>query len=180
MTAFTFRHLDLRSAEQELVGACIDYEHALDYCARRLPADLFRSEAAGELRTIFLVLLSWQARGIYDEHENRRNLEVNFAAALIDELWSVSSWNRPYFQALTDALIAEYSAWDAAVGSISRLLFDAPLAAADQLEEDIYLRLLPAVIRRREERLAQQESGTSPVVARRPINWEAMHKRVHP
>lgn len=69
-----FKDFTLRQAEEEIVGACIDHEHAMASSLRILSVDDFRSEVADDLRLIYYTLAGWYERGAYDPATNRERL----------------------------------------------------------------------------------------------------------
>jgi hypothetical protein len=116
-SAFTFHDLTLLQAEEEAVGAAIDYEHALLalYGATRIRS--FRSHQAFDLNRISNVLFAWYERGLYNPDKNRERLEKHFDAGYIDHLWCSHGAIIEYVDALCLALINSEELADAVVAA---------------------------------------------------------------
>lgn len=127
---FTFRDIPLRVAEEEIVGAAIDYEAALIslYGATRIRA--FRSDAAAELNQIANVLFAWHDRGFYDVDRNRERLERFFDANYIHELWSPMGHSVEYVDSLCLALSTDTSLEDDAIAAHWRRFNETPFSPA--------------------------------------------------
>ena len=125
-TPFTFHDLTLREAEEEIVGAAIDYEAALIslYGATRIRS--FRCELAYELNQIANVLFAWHDRGLYDPEFNRERLEKHFDPGYIHQLWCPTGMFPEYTDALCMALIKAEGLFDEAVSAHIRLANEAP------------------------------------------------------
>lgn len=130
---FTFHDLTLRQAEEEAVGAAIDYEHALLalYGATRIKS--FRSEQAYELNQIANVLFAWYDRKLYKPDLNRERLEKHFDPYYIDSLWCSHGAIVEYVDALCLALIEGQCLHDEAVAARMREIEQAPFRPASPL-----------------------------------------------
>ena len=109
----------LRQAEEELLGACLDHESALDLALELLPLDDFRTQ--DDLRRIFYVLVGWRERGVYDPGTNRARLTGLFTEGegegTLESLWCPWGMNRDYVTALCQAITQSNKALDLAVAA---------------------------------------------------------------
>ena len=89
-TDFSFLDLTLQDAEEELVGACIENQGALEMTLELLPLEPFRSPVAHELRRVFYVLAGWLALGAFDRETNRERLQrlMPDLAGYLDDTWA--------------------------------------------------------------------------------------------
>ena len=126
MTAFTFRDLSLREAEEESVAAAIDHEAALVSLYGTTRIRSFRSEAAYELNQIANVLFAWHDAGCYNPDRNRERLEKHFDPGYIDAIWCPAGMIIEYVDALCMALVQAETLESEAVAARIRLLNEAP------------------------------------------------------
>ncbi len=122
-----FRSYTHAEAEAELVGACIDHEHALLTALRTLPLDDFRSEQTEELRRVFYVLAGWYSKGLWDRDTNRERLALYFDDYWIDNLWCDWGVVPEYVSALCNAIKGSNDLLDEAVAAHYRLKHTNPL-----------------------------------------------------
>jgi hypothetical protein len=123
---FTFHHLSLREAEEELVSAAIDYEHALIelYGATRIRS--FRSEKAYELNQISNILFAWHDRGLWHTLYNRERLEKFFDPYYIKQLCCPQAFSIEYAADLARAVVQNYTLHDEAFDATMRLQTENP------------------------------------------------------
>lgn len=110
-----FKDYTLRDAEWEIVGACIEHEHALLTAMRYLPVDDFRSEIAEDLRRVFYVLVGMYTRHSYDPKTNRDRLELCFPDLDIDGMWCPFGTSERYVEELVQAVSESNRLADCAV-----------------------------------------------------------------
>ncbi|MDZ4250933.1 MAG: hypothetical protein U0990_12730 [Candidatus Nanopelagicales bacterium] len=103
-TAIPFAHLNLRQAEEELVGACIDHESALRIALASLPLEPFRSHVTHDLRRIFYTLAGWLERGAYNPATNRDRLKQVVGDDYLESLFCGFGIVPEYVSALCDAI----------------------------------------------------------------------------
>lgn len=132
MSAFTFRHLTLAEAEEQIVGGAIEHEHALVTALEVLPPDFFRSERADELRQVFYVVAGWYSRGEWDRKTNGERLERYFPCGWIDDLWWPWAVIPEYVRDLCEAVVESNRLADAAVTAARDWRERNPLARSEQ------------------------------------------------
>lgn len=145
MSDFTFTHLSLREAEDQLAGACVRHPYAVEFCIDTLPDDAFRNSR--ENRAIVYLLLHWWEDGTYDRETNEDRLSE--VLSRIDPLKRDDWWWRDYLDALwtpwvavplyahglTEAVAEAYRLKDAALSSTKRWLHSNPLQAEEWIKE---------------------------------------------
>lgn len=152
---FVFRDLTLRQAEESLVAACLDHEHAIIAAARELGPHPFRSEAAFELDRYYVTLINAYLSGAYSEHGNREALAQLYpdeAWRIRDELFDGNTAVAAYCDDLVAAMRDTYAALDAALRS-ARALYETPVG---------YLAPLRELAKREAEVKAAQPSRDAP------------------
>lgn len=126
---FSFRDLNLRQAEESLVAACLDHEHAIVAATRELGLHPFRSEAAWELDRYYVMLVNAYVRGCYSESENRTVLALVYPDddfRIKDDLYDGNTAVAAYCDALIEALRDTYDAQDTVVRAVMAIT-DAPI-----------------------------------------------------
>lgn len=127
---FTFRDIPLRVAEEEIVGAAIDFEHALVSLYGTTRVQSFRSEQAYELNQIANVLFAWHDKGLYTPDTARPALEKHFDPGYIHELWCPMGHSIEYVDALCMALARGEELHQEAVTARFREINEAPFRPA--------------------------------------------------
>lgn len=184
-----FPDVDLQAAEEQLVGASFDHEHAMRACLHRLPLRPFRSVHAEDLHLIFYAAAALFDRGEYDGATNRDRLMLDMAkagygdiAAWLDDdyaLWSPWCAAPEYVDALLDALLGSYRLYDDHVRATKAYLEENPLAITPAVTDRYFAELGPALAR-----LKNAQWQTSPSLARLQstaappsVDWEAIGQR---
>ena len=133
---FSFRDLNLRQAEESLVAACLDHEHAIITAARELGVHPFCSEVAFELDRYYVTLINAYVRGAYSELNNRRTLALIYpddAFRIETDLFDGNTAANEYVDALIAALRECYDAQIAYVAA-AEALADAPISLSSTLQ----------------------------------------------
>lgn len=126
---FVFRDLTLRQAEEALIAACLDHEHALLTAARELGPHPFRSEVAFDLDRYYVTLINAYISGSYHEQGNRDALALVYpddAWRIQEELFDGNTAVAAYVDDLVAALRGTYDALDDALRA-ARALYETPV-----------------------------------------------------
>lgn len=165
MRPFVFRDLSLREAEESLVAACLDHEHAIVTAARELGVHPFRSEATFDLDRYYVTLLNAYISGSYDEHGNRDALAQLYpdeAWRVTDGLFDGNTAVAAYVDDLVAALRETYAAQERAVAA-ARALYETPIG---------YLAPLREIAKREAEVRSATPQDTPP-------DWMRIRSRAH-